>query len=115
MSKNPKPNAPQGYAVHRYHSTPLYNLQSILKRGIDPAFSKGAKETSWYVHEELIEWSIDHIMKKYELSQVEIVVLEVLQAPGLFVSAPTPMVFQTYNLIRPIAMFSAEMWIARTE
>lgn len=115
MTKSKGQREPIGALVSMFHATPFYNLHPILKAGIDPARSTGAREVSWYVNESLIEWSIDHVMKKYELAQFEVLVLEVLQPPGLFVNAPTPGTYFSYTRFRIVGCFPAEQWLARSE
>lgn len=49
-----------------WHITPIMNVDSILWSGIDPRYSTGKHEKSWYVRWWGIAWALAHIsMKKH--------------------------------------------------
>lgn len=61
-----------------WHITSQSNLESILNIGIDPAFSAGKRDLSWYVKKNRIEDMILHISVRHNLSVPEMVVLGVV-------------------------------------
>lgn len=109
-----KPAPVEPYA-HRFHCTPLWNLDPILKNGIDPTRATGAEERSWYVDEGLIKWAINHVLARHSAELYQILVLEVEQPSGLFASAPKSGLYYTYNRFRIIGLYPAENWLAREE
>jgi len=115
MTKRKVKEAPVSTYSVKYHVTPLHNLDPILKRGIDPARSTGAKEIAWYVDNSMVVWAINHIMKRHDIVRYQVLVLEVQQPAGLFVNAPNPGLFFTYNLFRIVGVYPAENWLAREE
>lgn len=49
-----------------YHVTIGSNLDSIWSDGIDPHYSKGKFEASWYVTKEHILWAVLHVAHRHD-------------------------------------------------
>lgn len=96
--------------MHLYHVTPAYNVQSILKTGIDPNRSRGTMIVSWYTLEGRIEWAINHVAKRHDVDKQAVVVFEVDKPLGVFANAATIGVFTCTFTNRPIAMYPAYNW-----
>lgn len=61
-----------------YHVTALANKPSIMRDGIDPAYSRGARQECWFVTPALLPWAILHVMRRHGLTMQEVVAFEVL-------------------------------------
>lgn len=57
-----------------YHVSPSYNLASILKEGVSPYYSRGAKRVSWWTTHKNLMWAIAHISRRYAMSANTLVV-----------------------------------------
>lgn len=55
-----------------FHVSIRANRESIRKIGVDPIFSRGAMQVSWWVAEGLLEWAIAHVMKRYKAEREQI-------------------------------------------
>lgn len=60
-----------------YHVTPSYNVPSILTEGIQPRYSEGKREASYYVTRNAIEWAILYVSAKRYLHVSELTVFTV--------------------------------------
>lgn len=54
--------------VNLYHVSPHFNVQSILKQGVSPSFSRGKQRVSWWCTEENLMWALAHISSRYAIS-----------------------------------------------
>lgn len=61
-----------------YHVTLLSNKPGIMREGIDPGYSRGARQECWFVTPALLPWAMLHVMNRYRVSLAEIVAFEVL-------------------------------------
>lgn len=57
-----------------YHVTLARNLESITRTGVDPAFSKGKQQVSWFVDRSKLAWAILHVQKRYKVNMADIIV-----------------------------------------
>lgn len=49
-----------------YHVTPVENIASVLRFGVDPAFSQSHPERVYLVQRDALHWAIQHISKKHD-------------------------------------------------
>jgi len=77
-----------------YHVTPLRNLTSIWRHGINPAFAQTRVKGSWFCSRERIEDAIQHVARRHCCPRdSHVVLLEcrvakkalTKKAPGIFV------------------------------
>lgn len=61
-----------------YHVTTAANLDSIYVDGVDPSYSKGKFEASWYVSKGQILWAICHVSLRHGVELDDIFVCPVL-------------------------------------
>lgn len=61
-----------------YHVTIGSNVDSIWDNGIDPAYSKGKFDASWYVTKDNILWAILHVADRHDCKLDDIFVCAVL-------------------------------------
>lgn len=94
-----------------YHATPYWNFDPILRRGVDPKFSRGELPVSWWCSVERVEWAIQHCAARYSIGVREVVVFEVEEKPkAYFFIAPQTGVFRSGLVIRPTAIYPAYNW-----
>jgi hypothetical protein len=60
-----------------HHVSPDYNTDNILKAGILPNFSRGARKTIWLVNEDNLVWAIAHVSDRWKVPVSCIAVFEV--------------------------------------
>jgi len=60
-----------------YHVTISGNIDSIWADGINPHYSKGKFEASWYVTKERLLWSILHVADRHDCKLDDIFVIAV--------------------------------------
>lgn len=60
-----------------FHVSPKANEQSILKSGVDPIFSKGKAQLSWFVSYERLPWALAHCSARHNLPVSELVIFTV--------------------------------------
>jgi len=61
-----------------YHVTIGSNVDSIWSIGIDPNYSKGKFDASWYVVKDKILWAICHVANRHDCKLDDIFVCAVL-------------------------------------
>jgi len=66
-----------GEVVIVYHVTPRANEAAIMKRGIDPVFSRGKQQLSWFVAPNRIAWAIAHCSARHHIPVDQLVVFPV--------------------------------------
>lgn len=57
-----------------YHVTLKRHARSIGTLGINPVFSKGARAASWWVAENRLNWSINHVATRHKVSPDELTI-----------------------------------------
>lgn len=57
-----------------YHVTPATNQESILASGVDPVFSQGKRQISWWVTRERLAWAIAHTALKHHVMVEDLVI-----------------------------------------
>ena len=95
-----------------YHATLKANLDSIISKGIDPSFSKGAEQVIWLHTAGRREWAILHTTQRHqcEVSEVMILTVNVPRSKlrrrwrGLWT---TPHTIQTFDDFTDAAEFAA--------
>ena len=55
------------------HCTPMVNLASIKRRGIDPAFSQSKLEVVWLHTLSRTEWALLHTQQRHETQDVIVI------------------------------------------
>jgi len=60
-----------------YHVTISSNLDSIWADGIDPHYSKGKFEATWYVSQERLLWAVLHVADRHDCKLDDIFVIAV--------------------------------------
>jgi len=60
-----------------HHVSPDYNTAAILKDGIQPSKSRGARLTAWLVNEDNILWALAHVSDRWKVPVSCIAVFEV--------------------------------------
>ena len=60
-----------------YHTTPMWNRDSILQEGLDPGRSTGKRREVYLHTPSRQKWAVEHMMKKYNLGSEDIAVFEV--------------------------------------
>lgn len=60
-----------------YHVTPRKNLESILASGVDPVFSQGARQVTWWVTRDRLPWAIAHCSIRHNCKVAELAVVSV--------------------------------------
>ncbi len=55
------------YDQKLFHVTPEFNLNSVLKSGIDPKRSRGKLEVSWWVNEARLTWAMAHVSARWSV------------------------------------------------
>src|SRR5262245_27423279 len=68
MDSLPSPR-PAGNVV-LYHTTPASRLPSILRDGILPACSRGARRESWYHTPGRLGWALEHVRERHGSERV---------------------------------------------
>jgi hypothetical protein len=53
-----------------FHTTPARNLPSILRGGVDPRYSKGARRECWFTTARLRPWAADHVRRRHRTPDV---------------------------------------------
>jgi hypothetical protein len=66
-----------------FHTTPAANLPSILREGVHPRSSRGAREECWLTTAALRPWAADHTRRRHRTS--EVVCLRLLVPAGALV------------------------------
>lgn len=61
-----------------YHVTIGSNIDSIWANGIDPNYSKGKFDASWYVTKENLLWSILHVADRHDCELDDIYICAVV-------------------------------------
>lgn len=51
-----------------YHVSPSKNRDSIARFGIDPIFSKGKQNVSWFVDQSKLVWAVAHCSARHSVS-----------------------------------------------
>lgn len=78
-----------------YHVTLASNASSILENGIDPSYSSGKMQVSWYVSKHRIEWAVLHLSLLYHVLPEDLCIcaccvepkhLSVFMQPGRYYS-----------------------------
>lgn len=59
-----------------YHVTPVKNIPSILKGGIDPTFSEGRMKVSWFAESEALLWALAHVAQRRKTTMQELCIFE---------------------------------------
>lgn len=91
-----------------YHATLRENLDSIMARGIDPAFSKGKLKACWFHTSSKSAWAILHTQKRHRSTDIIIIEVEIPRAwitrrrTGLWSCS------ETVNAERFVGVFSSE-------
>lgn len=103
-----------GGTLMLYHVSPGSNLDGILRVGVDPSKSRGAREVSWWVARERVEWALVHVSARYSVSTGGLWVFEA-RVPE-YVPRRTKMLFvyTTALVIRPQAHFNASHYLTQT-
>jgi hypothetical protein len=100
-----------------YHITPTSNIPSILIYGIDPQYSNGKDERSWYVAKHKIDWALVHISMTYDLPVGELSVccchvdskdLTMFMEPGRYFSRSVIFPESTYPMIGAVSFLGDE-------
>lgn len=101
---------------HLFHATPYWNFDPILRRGIDPAYSRGQLPVSWYVEAACVMWAIEHVAVRYRCNEQEVIVFEVTeQLKAKFFIAPQVGVYRTSCLMRPSAIYPSYNWFPKED
>jgi hypothetical protein len=58
------------------HATPRRNLRSILAKGLDPAYSQGARAEVWLHTPGNSTWAVPHVAQRHEVPAESVTVLE---------------------------------------
>lgn len=69
-----------------YHITPTTNIDSILRKGIDPTYARGKTRACYFVIGSLIKWALLHISARHEVSVARLSILRV-KVPLLLLKA----------------------------
>jgi hypothetical protein len=79
MSHRTKPVRPGKLdrLVTVWHATPAGRVPSILRTGLLPALSKGAREEVWLVTSSRRHWSLEHTKARHGVERVALVCLVV--------------------------------------
>lgn len=66
-------------AMILYHVSPTRNTVSISEHGIDPSYSTGKLEASWYVSKNRVLWAIAHCSARHDepVNELTVHVVEV--------------------------------------
>jgi len=57
-----------------YHVTLAKNLDSITRSGVDPLYSTGARQLSWFVESSKLAWAILHTQTRHKVGIDQIIV-----------------------------------------
>jgi len=60
-----------------YHISPSANVRSILKHGVDPAFSQSHPERVYFVCKRDLHWAIEHVSVRHGVSREQLAVFRV--------------------------------------
>jgi len=60
-----------------YHVSPPDNYNSILERGVDPAFSQSHPERVYFCERRALFWAIQHIARKHKVEPENLIIFKV--------------------------------------
>lgn len=85
-----------------YHVTPNYNVTGILVEGIQPQYSEGKREASYYVTRNAIEWAILFVSAKRYLHISELTVFTCEIPRNSLVRTNHIHMYYTRGIYRPV-------------
>lgn len=61
-----------------YHVSLKANHRSIMAKGVDPAYSRGARAECWFVTPGLLSWAVLHVMQRHKVGIEQVIAYEAL-------------------------------------
>ena len=92
-----------------YHWTHRGNLESIMREGIDPAYSEGRAHLAWACGPRKIGWAMAHIALRHGWAPDELVLLKINGDIPALKASSTMWVFNTREVIRPVDILEVRM------
>jgi len=100
-----------------YHVTPKHNIRSVFVNGVLPEMAKSEVKRSWFVRAEALNWAIEHVCKRHNVSEGEVSIAVCLIPVSLMRATSRPGAFYTDVKITPLAFYSVDeldvLWIER--
>lgn len=97
--------------VRVYHVTPGFNQAAILAVGVDPAWSRGKREVSWWVTLPRLEWALAHVSARYAVSTGALWVVESHVPEYLLRRTKMTSVFTLGVVLRAEHMYNASHYL----
>lgn len=63
--------------MNYFHVTLAKNADSIYRNGIDPVFSQGKRQLSWFVTRDRLPWAIAHCSARHNVTVNELIIFPV--------------------------------------
>lgn len=99
-----------------YHVTSVDNAFKIIETGgVDPSRSTGKRAVCWCVTKTLIPWAVAHVLNRHNLELPETCVLTLSVHPSRRIRTNKAGVWCVENLLYPIDIDLASVWLDRSE
>lgn len=92
-----------------YHWTHRENLASIMREGIDPAYSEGRSHQAWVCGPRRIGWALAHIAQRHGWGADDMVLLKVSGDLPHLKNTFLQWVYTTREVIRPVDILEVRM------
>jgi hypothetical protein len=89
-----------------YHVTRTALKGKIMREGIDPRYSKGARKECWFVTPGNLSWACLHVMQRHGLKLGEVTAFEVL-VPGPKLTRRRRGIYTCYEVVKPLFVVEA--------
>lgn len=96
-----------------YHVTPAENIVNRFSFKVDPAFSKGKIQRSWWVDADRLNWALAHCSARHQVDvrKLEIVMINADVDVWKFKRTRWPGVYTTDEIMTPARIVEAVRWL----
>jgi hypothetical protein len=105
----------QGDTGILYHVTTAKDVMNIWDVGVDPQYSRGKLEASWYINKHNILWAIAHVSARHQVSVDQLYVCAVLIEWKSMRRTARPGFYYTLRTFRVENLSPAEWYLNQEE
>lgn len=99
-----------------FHVTTYERARRIIDSGfVDPLFSQGKANVSWYTTRNKVTWAIAHVAQRHEVALADMAVITVKIGDAKILKTNRRSLFACKTKLPVVEMISVEMWLAREE